>query len=80
MMSNMYCAHCGEQNVMMFASRLGPLFTKENKPSVVSGDALYASVELSRGPDLVSFLCDSCHKWFAIFSIPAQTNNESDEK
>ena len=76
MMSNKYCPHCGEQNVMMFADKLGSLFMKENRPSIPRGDALYAAVKFGPGPDLITFLCDNCQKWFAIFCIHSKSNDE----
>lgn len=79
MMSNVYCAHCGKQDAIMFANHMGSLFTKDNKPSILNGDALYASIEFSRGPDFIPFFCDSCKKWFAIFSIPFESNIEEEK-
>ena len=80
-MSSKYCPHCGEQNVMMFADKLGSLFKKENRPSVPRGDAMYASANVGgSGPDLITFLCDSCQKWFAIFCLPSKSNDKDNGK
>lgn len=80
-MSNKYCPHCGEQNVMMFADKLGILFTKENQLSIPRGDAMYAAANTDGpGPDLITFLCDGCQKWFAIFCLPSENNNEDNTK
>ena len=80
-MSDKYCPHCGEQNVIMFGNRCDPLFTKENRPSIPNGDATNASIIITnRGPDLIPFLCDSCSKWFAIFCVPVKDYNIDDEK
>ena len=80
-MSNKYCPHCGEQNVIMLADKLGPLFKKENRPQIPRGDALYAAVSFDGpGPELITFLCDDCQKWFAIFCMPSSKNNDGDKE
>ena len=77
----MYCSHCGKQNAIMFASTCGPLFNKENRPSIPRGDAMHAAIEfVGRGPDLVPFFCNSCHKWFAIFCLPSESNDRDNRK
>ena len=76
----MYCPYCGEQNAIMFGG-VGHLFTKENSPSVVRGDALHALSSVHKGdPYLTPFLCDDCKKWFAIFSLSSKGNDEDGEK
>ncbi len=81
MMSSKYCPHCGEQNVMMLADKLGILFTIKNRPSIPRGDAMYAAANVGgTGPDLITFLCDDCQKWFAIFCLPSKNNSENSEE
>ena len=74
----MYCPHCGEQDTIMLGDSCNHLFTKENRPSIPRGDAMYASIKITKhGPDLVQFLCNMCGKWFAIFCIPSNIDEEA---